>query len=141
MTGWEVGVVRATVVAAAAACLSTIGLASAASAGAVDQQALIGAWVGPATIGDTGGCANGAAEYAFARDGSYRYAVMYDDCGAAMVDGHYELQADGGVLQLSMELCSAPGCPDGPTTLTTPVSSPDNETLVLGSYTYKRQHG
>jgi hypothetical protein len=141
MSGWEVGAMRAGCVVAAAACLAAVGLTGAGTAGAVDQQTMVGAWIGPATIGDVAGCANGSAEYAFSPNGTYRYAVLYDDCGAAMVDGHYELQGDGGVLQLSMELCSAPGCPDGPNTLTTPISSPDNETLIMGSYTYKRQHG
>jgi hypothetical protein len=138
----KVGAIRATgVVAAVAAPASPIADMQA-TAAAVDPQTLVGAWSGPATIGNTGECGNGSAEYAFAPNGTYRYAAAYDGCAPAMVDGHYELQADGGVLQLSMELCGAPGCPDGPTVLTTPITTPNPDTFVLDSrYTYQREHG
>ena len=142
MVGREVKVVaHATLVAAAAACVSAIGLAGAAIAGAVSQQALVGAWLGPA-FGDTGECGIASAEYAFSPDGTYRYQAIYDNCAAVMIDGHYELQAEGGVLQTSMEECGAPGCPPGPSILTTSISAVDPDSIVLdGRYTYRRQHG
>jgi hypothetical protein len=59
-----------------------------------------------------------------------------------MIDGRYELQADGGVLQLSMDECEDPGCPPGLSTLTTSISAIDPDTIVLdGRNTYQRQHG
>ena len=142
MFGREFKVVaRATLVAAAAACTSAIGLAGAPTAGAVSQPALVGAWLGP-PFGDTGECGRASAEYAFSPDGIYRYQAIYDNCDAVMIDGHYELQADGGVLQTSMEECGAPGCPPGPSILTTSISAVDPDSIVLdGRYTYRRQHG
>jgi hypothetical protein len=142
MFGREVKVVaRATVVAAAAAWVSAIGLTGAPTAAAVSQQALVGAWLGP-PFGDTGECGRASAEYAFSPDGIYRYQAIYDNCDAVMIDGHYELQADGGVLQTSMEECGAPGCPPGPSILTTSISAVDPDSIVLdGRYTYRRQHG
>jgi len=142
MVGREVKVVaHATLVAAAAACVSAIGLAGAAIAGAVSQQALVGAWLGPA-FGDTGECGIASAEYAFSPDGTYRYQAIYDNCAAVMIDGHYELQAEGGVLQTSMEECGEAGCPPGPSILTMSISAVYPDSVVLdGRYTYRRQHG
>jgi hypothetical protein len=142
MFGREVKVVaRATLVAAAAACVSAIGLAGAPTAGAVSQQTLVGAWLGPA-VGGTDECGTASAEYAFSPDGTYRYQAIYDGCAAVMIDGHYELQADGGVLQTSMDACGDPGCPPGPSVLTTSISATDPDSIVLdGRYTYRRQHG
>jgi hypothetical protein len=142
MFGQEVKVVgRATLVAAAAVCASAIAVADAAIAGAVSQPSLVGAWLG-AVVGNTGECGNAWAEFAFSPDGTYRYAAIYETCAAIMIDGHYQLQAEGTVLQTSMELCSDPGCPPGPSTLTTSITAPDPDTIVLdGAYTYRRQHG
>jgi hypothetical protein len=142
MFGQEINVVgRMTLVAAAAACLSAIGLGGAAIADAVSQPSLVGAWSGP-VVGNTGECGNAWGEFAFSPDGTYRYAAIYENCGAIMIDGHYQLQAEGTVLQTSMELCSDPGCPPGPSSLTTSINAPDPDTIVLdGRYTYRRQHG
>ena len=57
-----------------------------------------------------------------------------------MIDGHYQLQADGGVLQLSIEECGDSGCPPGLSTFTTPISGVDPDTIVLDGGTYQRQH-
>lgn len=143
MFGRHVKVVaRVTLVAAAAAGISAISLAGAAIAGAVDQQTLVGAWSGPAFFGDTGECGTGSAQYAFSPDGTYRYRAIYDNCDDVMIDGHYDLQAEGGVLEASMETCGDPGCPEGPSTLTTSISAVDPDSIVLdGRYTYRRVHG
>ncbi len=145
MFGREVSVVaRATVVAAAAACASAIGLAGAAIAGAVSQQTLVGAWSGPAAgaFGDTGECGTGSAEVAFSPDGTYRYRAIYPNCDPVMIDGHYELQSEGGVLHTSPDACGYPGCPPGVSPQTTPISGTDPDSFVLdGQYTYGRQHG
>src|SRR5262245_38845565 len=139
MVGRQVKVVARTALATAA--VVAIGLAGAPTAAAVSQQALVGAWSGPA-ISDTGECGRASAEYAFSPDGTYRYQARYDNCDAVMIDGHYELQAEGGVLQLSMELCGEVGCPPGPSTLTTSISAIGADTIVLdGRYTYRRLHG
>jgi hypothetical protein len=130
---------RVTLVAAAAS--AAIGVAGAPTAGAVSQQTLIGAWSGPA-IGDPGECGNGYAEYAFAPNGTYRYHAVYDTCDGVMFDGHYELQADGGVIQMGLELCSNPGCPPGQPNRTMSISAVDPNTIVLdGRYTYRRLEG
>jgi hypothetical protein len=132
---------RAMLVAAAALWVPMIGLAGAPIAGAVSQQTLVGAWSGPSIVG-AGDCGIGSAEFAFSPDGTYRYAAMYPNCPAVMLDGRYELQSDGGVLQISMEQCGDPGCPPGPSMLTTSISATDAESIVLGGhYTYLRQHG
>jgi hypothetical protein len=142
MSGHEVRVVaRATFVAAVVTALSAIGLAGAAIADAVSQETLVGAWLGPA-IGDPGDCGNGEAEFAFSPNGTYRYQAIYQNCDPVMIDGRYELQADGGVLQMVMELCGDPGCPPGATIQTTSISASDPDTIVLdGRYTYHRQRG
>jgi hypothetical protein len=142
MFGREVkGASRAAFVGVAALCASVTGLAGAAIAGAVTQQTLVGAWSGP-PIGDTGECGRGLGEYAFSPDGTYRYTVVYDNCDAVLVDGHYQLQADGGVLQISIETCGQEGCPPGPSILTTSISAVDPDSIVLdGHYTYHRQRG
>jgi hypothetical protein len=58
-----------------------------------------------------------------------------------MIDGNYELQADGAVLQLSADKCGDPGCPPGLSTFTMPISAVDRDTIVLdGRNTYQRQH-
>jgi hypothetical protein len=62
-----------------------------------------------------------------------------ETCAMVMIDGRYELQAEGGVLQLSMDECGDPGCPPGPSTLT--ISATDPDTIVLDGRTYLRQHG
>jgi hypothetical protein len=141
MIGREVkAVTRVALVAAAVACVSAIGLAGAAPAGAVSQQTLVGAWLGPA-LGDTGECGTASAEYAFSPNGTYRYQAIYDNCDAVMMDGHYELQADGGVLQTSVEECGQAGCPPGPSTLTMSVTAIDPDGIVLDGHSYRRQHG
>ena len=72
-------------------------------------------------------------------NGVYRYLAVYPGCAIVMIDGHYELQADGGVLQLSVDACGDPGCPPGLSTLTTPISATDPNTIVLdGRNTYIR---
>jgi hypothetical protein len=140
MFGHAVKIVSNATLGAAAAMLAT-GLAGAPLAAAVEAQSLVGAWSGPATIGDTGECGSGSAEVAFSPNGVYRYVAVYENCEMVMIDGRYELQADGGVLQLSMDECGNPGCPPGPSTLTTSISAVDPETIVLdGRNTYKRQH-
>jgi hypothetical protein len=132
---------RVTLVAAAAAAASVIGISGAPVAGAVSQQTLVGAWSGPAT-GGPGECVNGSAEYAFAPNATYRYHAIYDNCDDVMFDGHYELQADGGVLQMTVELCGEPGCPPGPSILTTSISATGPDAFVLdGRYTYRRLQG
>jgi hypothetical protein len=126
----------------AAAAIPTIGLAGAPLAGALEAQSLVGAWSGPATIGDTGDCEGASAEFAFSPNGGYRYLAVDQNCGIAMIDGRYELQADGGVLQLSIDLCGDPGCPPAPSTLTMSISAVDPDTIVLdGRSTYHRQRG
>jgi hypothetical protein len=138
MFGYAVKFVSRTALAAAAATLA-IGLAPAPLAAAVDAQTLVGSWAGPATLGDTGECAPTAGQFAFSPNGVYRYLAVYRDCGIVMIDGHYELQADGGVLQLSIDECGAPGCPPGLSTLTTPISATGSDTIVLdGRNTYVR---
>jgi hypothetical protein len=130
---------RATFVVVAGACVHAIGLADAATAAAVSPQTLVGTWVGPA-MGDTGECGTAAGVYAFGPDGTYRYQAMYGTCDAVMIDGHYELQADGSVLQISMELCGEPGCPPDPSIQTTSISAVDPDSIVLdGRYVYHRQ--
>jgi hypothetical protein len=124
----------------AAAAILAIGLAEAPPAAAVEAPSLVGAWSGPATIGDTGDCGRGSGEIAFSPNGGYRYVAVSDNCVMVMIDGRYELQADGGVLQLSFDECGDPGCPPGP--LTQSISAVDPDTIVLdGRYTYQRQHG
>jgi hypothetical protein len=133
---------RMAVVATAAAFVSAVGLVGAPTARAVTNQAVVGAWAGPVTIGDTADCGRSAGQYAFSPDGSYRYTALYDTCGPVMIDGHYELQADGSVLQLAVEACGDTGCPPGPSVLTTSISASDPDTIVLGGgYTYRRLAG
>ena len=140
MFGYAVKIVSRTALAAAAATLA-ISLAPAPLAAAVDAQILVGAWVGPATLGDTGECGPTAGQFSFSPNGVYRYLAVHPDCGILMIDGHYELQADGGVLQLSIDVCGDPGCPPGLSTFTTPISAVDPDTIVLdGRNTYQRQH-
>lgn len=123
----------------AATAVLVIGLAGAPRAFAVGEQALVGAWSGPPTIGDTGSCGSGSGLFAFSPNGTYRYVALYDGCISVMIDGHYELQADGTVLQLSMDECADP-CPQGPPTLTTSLGIIDPDNIVLdGRYTYQRQ--
>ncbi len=132
------GYVSRTALAAAAALLA-ISLAPAPLAAAVDAKTLVGSWAGPATLGDPGECAPTAGQYSFSPNGVYRYLAVYPGCAIVMIDGHYELQADGGVLQLSVEECGDPGCPPGLSTLTTPISATDANTIVLdGRNTYIR---
>jgi hypothetical protein len=142
MFGHAVKFVAPATLAAAVATLA-IGLTAAPLASAVDAQILVGAWSGPAAIGDTGECGGASAVFAFSPNGGYRYVAVYEDCGTTvMIDGRYELQADGGVLQLSMDECGDTGCPPGPSTLTASISAVDPDTIVLdGRYTYQRQHG
>jgi hypothetical protein len=142
MSGWDVKVAgRAALVGAATVSAAIAGLIGAASAGAVTQQILVGAWSGP-PIGDTGECGNAQAEYAFSPDGTYRYTVVYANCDAVLVDGHYQLQSDGGVLQISIETCGQEGCPPGPSILTTSITASGPDSIVLdGRYTYRRQRG
>jgi hypothetical protein len=125
-----------------AAAVLAIGLAAAPPAAAVDSQTLVGSWAGPATLGETGECGTSAGIFAFSPNGAYRYVGGYENCAMVMIDGRYELQADGGELQLSMDECGDPGCPPGPSTLTTSISAIDPDTIVLdGRNTYLRQHG
>jgi len=142
MFGHAVKIVSHATLAAAAGVLA-IGLTGAPLAAAVDTQILVGAWSGPAAIGDTSECGTAPATFAFSPNGTYRYLAVYENCGTTvMIDGRYELQADGGVLQLSMDECGDPGCPPGESTLTKSISAVDPDTIVLdGRYTYQRQHG
>jgi len=129
---------RATLVAAAALAIAVVGAPPAA---AVDAPSLVGAWVGPATIAVPGDCAPAAGLLSFSPNGVYRYLAMYPDCGMVMVDGHYELQNDGGQLQLSIDQCGDPGCPPGLEAMTRSISTTGPDTFVLdGQYTYQRQH-
>jgi hypothetical protein len=138
MSGHAVKIVPHSTLAAAA--MLAIGLAAAPPAAAVEAPSLVGAWSGPAAIGDAGDCGGGSGEIAFSPNGGYRYVAVSENCGMVMVDGRYELQADGGVLQLSMDECGDPGCPPGP--LIQSISAVDPDTIVLdGRYTYQRQHG
>jgi hypothetical protein len=131
---------RVSLVAAATAGVSVIGLAQAATAGAVSQQTLVGAWSGPAAIGATGECGNAKGEYAFSPDGTYRYRSSSDTCDGLLIEGHYQLQADGGVLQTSMEECSDPGCPEVPLVGSMSISAVNPDTIVLdGRYTFLRE--
>jgi len=139
MFGHAVKIVCHTALAAAAA-IPAIGLATAPIAAAVDAQTLVGAWVGPASLGYTGECGRMAGQFSFSPNGGYRYLAVHPDCGILMIDGHYQLQADGGVLQLSIEECGDSGCPPGVSTFTTPISAVDPNTIVLDSGTYQRQH-
>ena len=123
----------------AAGALLAIGLAEAPPAAAVDAQTLVGSWAGPPTLGDIGECGTAAGIFAFSPNGVYRYVAGYETCAMVMIDGRYELQAEGGVLQLSMDECGDPGCPPGPSTLT--ISATDPDTIVLDGRTYLRQHG
>ena len=140
MFGHAVKIVSHATLGAAAATLA-IGLTGAPPAAAVEAQALVGAWSGPATMGDTDECAAASAEFAFSPNGGYRYLAVDPNCVVA-IDGHYELQADGGVLQLTIDDCENPGCPPGqPSTLTKSISAVGPDTIVLDGYTYQRQHG
>ncbi|GAC1642024.1 MAG: hypothetical protein NVS4B6_13920 [Mycobacterium sp.] len=124
-----------------AASSLAIGLVTAPSAAAVDAQSLIGAWSGPATLGDTGECGPASGLFSFSPNGGYRYLAIYQDCGIVMIDGSYELQNDGGVLQLSMDQCGKPGCPPGASTSSPSISASGPDTIVLdGRYIYQRQH-
>ena len=87
----------------AAAATLAIGLTGAPPAAAVEAQSLVGAWSGPPTMGDTDDCAPPSAEFAFSPNGGYRYLAVDPNCGMVVIDGHYELQADGGVLQLTID--------------------------------------
>jgi hypothetical protein len=139
MFGHAVRIVSPATLAAAAAVLA-IGLAAAPPAAAVDAQTLVGSWAGPPTLGDIGECGTAAGVFAFSPNGVYRYVAGSEGCAMVMIDGRYELQADGGVLQLSMDECGDPGCPPGPSTLA--ISAIDPDTIVLdGRNTYLRQHG
>jgi hypothetical protein len=140
MFGHAVKIVSQATLGAAAAILA-IGLAGAPSAGAVEAPSLVGAWSGPATIGDTAECGGASAEFAFSPNGGYRYVAVDPNCGIVMIDGRYEIQADGGVLQLSIDECGNPGCPPGPSTVTKSISAVDPDTIVLDGHTYQRQHG
>jgi hypothetical protein len=124
---------------AAAATIVAIGLAPAPLAAAVDAQALVGSWAGAPVLGGLGECGTGAGVIAFSPNGVYRYVAGSDGCGMVMIDGRYELQSDGGVLQLSIDECGDPGCPPGPTTVTVSATGPD--TIVLNGQPYLRQHG
>jgi hypothetical protein len=127
-------------VALAGVCASAIGLAGAPAAAAVSQQTLIGAWSGPA-LDDAGDCGPTSAEYSFSPDGTYRYTAVSANCDAVIIDGHYELQADGGVLATSMDQCGQPGCPDGPAVRTVSITAAGPDSLVLdGRVTYRRMH-
>ena len=138
MFGYAVKVVSHAALAAPAAILA-IGLAPAPLAAAVDAQTLVGSWAGPPTLGGLGDCGTGAGVIAFSPNGVYRYVAGSDGCGMVMIDGRYELQSDGGVLQLSIDECGDPGCPPGPSTMTVGATGPD--TIVLNGQTYLRQHG
>ena len=124
----------------AAAATLAIGLTGAPPAAAVEAQSLVGAWSGPPTMGDTDDCAPPSAEFAFSPNGGYRYLAVDPNCGMVVIDGHYELQADGGVLQLTIDDCGSPGCPPGPSTLTKSISAVNPDTIVLDGSTYQRQH-
>jgi hypothetical protein len=127
---------------AAVACTTAvlaIALAPAPLAAAVDAQTLVGSWAGPPVLGDIGACGNAAGVFAFSPNGVYRYVAGSLDCKMVMIDGRYELQADGGVLQLSMDECGEQGCPPGPSTLTVSATGPD--TIVLDGRNYLRQRG
>ena len=124
---------------AAAATIVAIGLAPAPLAAAVDAQALVGSWAGAPVLGGLGDCGTGAGVIAFSPNGVYRYVAGSDGCGMVMIDGRYELQPDGGVLQLSIDECGDPGCPPGPTTVTVSATGPDS--IVLNGQPYLRQHG
>ena len=133
--------VKAVSLATFGAAALAIGLVTAPSAAAVDAQSLIGAWSGPATLGDTGECGATSGLFSFSPNGGYRYLAIYPDCGIVMIDGSYELQNNGGVLQLSIDQCGDPGCPPGPSTLTKSISASGPDTFVLdGQLTYQRQH-
>ena len=135
------GVRRLSLATLGVAAALAIGLLGAPVAAAVDAQSLIGAWSGPATLGDTGQCAPTSGLISFSPNGGYRYLAIYQDCGIVMVDGSYQLQNDGGVLQLSMEQCGDPGCPPGPPTVTQSITAAGPDTIVLdGRFTYQRQH-
>jgi hypothetical protein len=138
MFGHAVKIISRAALAVAAAVIA-IGLVPAPLAAAVDAQTLVGSWAGPPTLGDVSECGIGAGVFAFSPNGVYRYVAGAENCGMVMIDGHYELQADGGVLQLSMDECGDPGCPPGPSTLA--ISSTDPNTMVLDGRTYLRQHG
>jgi hypothetical protein len=124
---------------AAGAAIPAIGLATAPLAAAVDAQTLVGSWAGPPTFGDLGDCGTGAGVFAFSPNGVYRFVAGSDGCGMVMIDGRYELQPDGGALQLSIDECGDPGCPPGPSTMTVSATGPD--AIVLNGQTYLRQHG
>jgi hypothetical protein len=124
---------------ATAAAIFAIGLAPAPLAAAVDAQTLVGSWAGPPTLGDVSECGTAAGVFAFSPNGVYRYVAGSETCAMVMIDGRYELQADGGALQLSIDECGTPGCPPGPSTLT--VSATGADTIVLNGQTYLRQHG
>jgi hypothetical protein len=138
MFGYAVKVVSHAALAAPAAMLA-IGLAPPPLAAAVDAQALVGSWAGAPVLGGLGDCGTGAGVIAFSPNGAYRYVAGSDGCGMVMIDGRYELQSDGGVLQLSIDECGDPGCPPGPTTVTVSATGPD--TIVLNGQPYLRQHG
>jgi hypothetical protein len=123
---------------ATAAAIFAIGLAPAPLAAAVDAQTLVGSWAGPPTLGDVGDCGAAAGVFAFSPNGVYRYVAGSETC-MVMIDGRYELQSDGGVLQLSIDECGTPGCPPGASTL--PISATGPDTIVLDGRTYLRQHG
>ena len=138
MFGHAVKIVSRAALAAATAMLA-IALAPAPLAAAVDAQTLVVSWAGPPTLGDIGECGAAAGIFAFSPNGVYRYVAGSETCAMVMIDGRYELQAEGGVLQLSMDECGDPGCPPGPSTLT--ISATDPDTIVLDGRTYLRQHG
>jgi hypothetical protein len=123
----------------AATAIPAISLVTAPLAAAVDAQALVGSWAGAPVLGGLGDCGTGAGVIAFSPNGVYRYVAGSDGCGMVMIDGRYELQSDGGVLQLSIDECGDPGCPPGPTTVIVSATGPD--TIVLNGQTYLRQHG
>jgi hypothetical protein len=137
MFGYAVKVVSHAALAALA--IPAIGLVTAPLAAAVDAQTLVGSWAGPPAFGDLGDCGTGAGVFAFSPNGVYRFVAGSDGCGMVMIDGRYELQPDGGVLQLSIDECGDPGCPPGPSTMTVSATGPD--TIVLNGQTYLRQHG
>jgi hypothetical protein len=116
-----------------------VGLGVAPAAAAVTGQALVGAWSGPATIGNTGDCGAGSGIYSFSPNGTYRYSAVFEGCDSVMIDGQYELQADGSVLQLSLDQCGDSGC--AWPTFTTSINVIDADNFVLdGRYPYKREH-
>ncbi|HTF11068.1 MAG TPA: hypothetical protein VK659_23115 [Asanoa sp.] len=141
MFGHAVKMVSHATLGALAATLA-IGLAVAPNAAAVEAQSLVGAWSGPASIGDAGECGPATGEFAFSPNGGYRYQAFFLDCGIVMIDGRYELPGDGGALQLSIDACGQPRCPPVPSPLIQSISFVDPDTIVLdGRYTYQRQHG